>query len=440
MAFRYEDATKDEILARARLLENRKLGDLGFEFSALEGTRGRHEVGHAIESFFGIPRNSRRDADFPSAHIELKVVPLRKRARGLTTKERTVLSMIDFDGIVLETWETATVRKKLNILFVFFQDLEGRPKSEFPIKKVLLWQPDSEVAALLKSDWERVRTKIRQGLAHELSESDGRIMGPCTKGVDSRHLRRQPFSDAKARSRAFALKQAFTKKLYMPPMNEEQLLETTQAANLEDELLSRFSQYVGRTVGSVGDELGVPLSSAKSYAAGVVRRAFGASNARAHIKEFDETGLTLRITRVNDELFPYEAISFRAFDYFQLLEESWEDSALLSHVEYMLLVPLQAPKRTTPQSESVFGRPLFWRPTSSDLTTIAREWELYRLEIRDGKANHLTPASETTAIHVRPHGRNREDTSPAPGEPHARKQSFWLNQPYIQSILKSAPA
>jgi DNA mismatch repair protein MutH len=157
---------------------------------------------------------------------------------------------------------------------------------------------------------------------------------------------------------------------------------------------------------------------------------------RAHIKEFEVTGLTLRITRVNNDSYPYEAISFRAFDYFELLEESWEDSSLLSDVEYILLIPIHAPSRSTPQHESTFGSPVFWRPTADDLTLIAQEWELYRLEIRHGKANHLSPASETTAIHIRPHGRNREDTKPAPGEPHARKQSFWLNRPYIRAILK----
>lgn len=436
MPFHYEDATEDEILARARLLEGMKLGQLGFRFSASEGATGRHEVGHAIESFFGIPRNSRSEADFPGAKIELKVVPLRKSFRGLTTKERTVISMIDFDGIVLETWETASVRKKLNILFVFFEHLDERPKEEFTIKKVLHWKPDAEVNAFIKTDWERVRLKIRQGLAHQLSESDGRIMGPCTKGVDSKHLRRQPFSEAKARSRAFALKQAFTKTLYRPPSAEEQVLETTEAPDLEHQLTGRFSRFVGRTVGSVGDELGVPRSTAKSYAAAVTRRAFGASSANAHIKEFEETGLTLRITRVNEGLYPYEAVSFRAFDYFELLDESWEDSALLSDVEYMLLIPLYAPRRTTLQSESAFGSPVFWRPTSDELTLIAREWELYRLEIRDGKANHLTPSSETVGIHVRPHGRNSGDTKPAPGVPRARKQSFWLNQRFIQKILK----
>ena len=44
-------------------------------------------------------------------------------------------------------------------------------------------------------------------------------------------------------------------------------------------------------------------------------------------------GITLRVARVSPDLMPYEAPSFPAFRYRELLEESWEDSDLLSQVE-----------------------------------------------------------------------------------------------------------
>jgi len=280
MAFDYRTATEREILAFARTLEGKRLGDLGYGFAAVEGARGRQEVGHAIEAFFGIPRNSRAEADFPEAGIELKVVPLRRTSRGLGSKERTVISMINFEQLVLESWETASVRKKLKILFVFFEHLDGVSKSEFPIRRVSLWAPDEQTDVLIASDWERVRAKIRLGLAHQLSESDGRIMGPCTKGVDSHHLRAQPFSEQKAKSRAFALKPAFTTWLYREPLvrEQEQLLGASESADFELQLIDRFARYVGRTVGDVADALGVPRSTSKNYSAAVARRAFGASS------------------------------------------------------------------------------------------------------------------------------------------------------------------
>ena len=108
------------------------------------------------------------EADFPGAGIELKVVPMRRTGRGLGIKERTVISMIDYDALVLQTWDTAKVRSKLHILFVFFEHLDGRPKAEFPIRRVLMWKPDERTDAFLRADWERVNAKVRHGLAHQL--------------------------------------------------------------------------------------------------------------------------------------------------------------------------------------------------------------------------------------------------------------------------------
>ena len=101
--------------------------------------------------------------------------------------------MIDFNGLVLETWDTASVRHKLKMFFVFFEHLTNyTPKSSFPIRAILYWEPDTWTNDFIRDDWVRVLTKVRHGLAHELSESDGRLMGPCTKGVDSRSFRSQP--------------------------------------------------------------------------------------------------------------------------------------------------------------------------------------------------------------------------------------------------------
>ena len=193
---------------------------------------------------------------------------------------------------------------------------------------------------------------------------------------------------------------------------------------------------MGRTIEDVGAELAAPPSDAKSYSAAVVRRIFGAKDFRTRIVEFEEMGLTPRITRVRDDLMPYEALSFPAFRYRPLLEETWEDSDLLARIEYMLLVPVHGPTKTTPQKDCTLGTPVFWRPSAEELDLIRREWEIYRVEIREKRADRLTPASRTTAIHVRPHARDARDTDDAPGIGPLVKKSFWLNQPFVRDILR----
>ncbi|MFN8233443.1 MAG: MutH/Sau3AI family endonuclease [Actinomycetota bacterium] len=339
-----------------------------------------------MEHFFGIPRNSRSEADFPGAGIELKVVPLVRSGNKLRVKERTVISMIDYGALAQETWATASVRKKLRVLFVFFEHIPDFPKTAFPIRTVVLWEPDAATESFIRADWERVWTKVRHGDAHLLSESDGRIMGPCTKGADSTALKRQPFNPEPAKSRAFALKPAFTLDLYERTVRrrlEESLVAnhvTSPTAEFEARLLERFEHFEGRTVDDVAAELGVPPSNAKSYAAMVMRRAFGAKSFRAKIREFEQMGLTPRMTRVGPNLMPYEALSFPAFRYSELLEETWEDSDLLSRIEYMLIVPVHGESKSAARQLPLSGTLCSWRPTASELDTIRREWEVFRLD------------------------------------------------------------
>lgn len=446
-ALDYSSASEEEILKKARELRGKRLGDIPYAtFEALTGGTGRGEVGHAIEAFFGIPQNSLSMPDFPGAGIELKVVPLRRTGRGLGVKERTVISLIDYMSLPDESWAAASVRKKLKILFVFFEHIDEQPKPTFPIREVLLWEPDARTDALLRADWERVFTKVRQGRAHELSESDGAIMGPCTKSATGLARRAQPFGNQPAKPRAWALKPSFTWRLYQAitkPMSAESLLEDlglNAAEDFEARLLDRFSPFVGRTVEDVGVELAVPPSDAKSYSAAVVRRVFGAKGFRTKIVEFEEMGLTPRTTRVRDDLMPYESLSFPAFRYYPLLEESWEDSDLLARIEYMLFVPVHGQTKSTPQKDCTLGVPVFWHPSAAELELIRREWEIFRLEIREGKADHLTPASQTKAIHVRPHSRDGRDTDDAPAVGPVVRKSFWLNRPFVQDILQKGSA
>jgi DNA mismatch repair protein MutH len=83
----------------------------------------------------------------------------------------------------------------------------------------------------------------------------------------------------------------------------------------------------------------------------------------------------------------------------------------------------------------VIGHPVFWRPSADQLTTIEREWTTFRDLIIAGKAGELPTESQTTAIHVRPHGRDATDRDPTPGGGSQTRKSFWLNKRFVQSIL-----
>ena len=445
--FDYRHAIEEDIVRFGRALKGTAVGQIaGALLGAPTPAQGKGEVGLAIERYFGIPQNSRSEADFPGAGVELKIVPMVRSSGRLVVKERTSLTMINYMNIVNETWETAHVRTKLKILFVFVEHLPGRPKKEFPIRQVLLWKPSPRQGALLRTDWERVRDTVEKGLAHELRESEGRIMGPATKAAHSRARRPQPVTtfSSHAKPRAFALKPSFTKALYDDSMHRgpiESLIENLSLAEVnrfEHEVFRRFDRYVGLTLGEVGDSLEVPGSTGKGYIGAVLRRAFGAHSPRAKIREFEEMGISVKTTRISPDGMPYEAMSFPAFRYLELIEEIWEESTLLTQLDGLLFVPCLGVTKSTPHADCVIQQPFLWRPQATQFETLRAEWEMFRDAIRAGNADRLPTAASTEMIHVRPHARDSSDTDVAPVVGPVVKKSFWLNRAFVARLVAAS--
>ncbi len=434
-SFDYKTASEAEIVELANELPGLSLGDIpGSAFESRAPQRGRAEAGHAIEAYFGIPRNSRREADFPAAGVELKSVALVETSLGLRADQRTVISQINYQKLAIESWSDASVRKKLRLLLVFFERLRDAPKQSWLIRHFTLWAPDHVGLAAIESDWNRVRDKVLAGLAHELTEADGRVLGPCTKGASGKDTRVQPFSEVPAKPRAWALKQSFTLGIY-----EESRSSTPDYALIVElaglhRLMSGMKAFVGSTINDVADEVGRTRSGAKNYAASVVRAAVdvieppGARSSGAFPQ--------IKSARTSELGVPYEAVSFPAFKHLELVEERWEESTLLSYLEHVLFIPVVGSLKATPQGECVVGTPLYWRPNAEQLEGISVEWHRYRDLIENGDADRLPTARQTRYIHVRPHARNAADRDAAPGGSHIKK-SFWLNKPFVAEILAS---
>lgn len=446
--FDYRFAVEKDIVRLGRTLVGLRLGDIrGATFNAKTPVKGKGETGIALERFFGIPSNSRSEADFPGAGIELKVVPLIRSGNTYRVKERTVIGMINYSELVKETWAGAQVRRKLAILFIYVEHLPGKPKKDFPIRRVLLWRPSEDQERTIQRDWETVRAKVSVGFAHELTESDGRLMGPCTKARDSSTSVPQPVTifSPTAKPRAFALKPSFTLSLYRqetaPAETVESLMENLGIKDidpLEARILNRFREFVGKPLGGIALELGVPLSDGKGFAGGLIRRLAGARSTRTRIKEFVETGVTTKGTRIDPTGLPYEAMSFPHFRYLELIEEDWNESTFLTQLDGLLIVPFRGQVRQTPAPDCRLGMPILWRPDAEETELAESEWTMFRNLVREGKAKELPGEASTEMIHVRPHARDGTDTLPAPVVGPVVKKSFWLNRRFVAKLLTRA--
>lgn len=451
MAIRYSQfdgdaATEAEVLEYAKKLRGKRLRDVlpasGRVAESKPGDKGA--VGQLVERAFGLARSSEQRPDFGNAGIELKVVPLKRSSRSVRSKERTSVTMIDYGALVDETWHTAKVRKKIEkILFVFYYHVDKGNPLDTVIEETVLWIPQGELLPQLRSDWSVVRKKVLDGLAHEISEGDGRVLGAATKGAGGGKLVDQPRNQAvRAKPRAWALKPALTTWLYeekrsgkKPVISLRDALKLKPAEGFEDAVLQRLESYEGRTLAEVAKLLGVPISKAKSAAAILVRRAIGVLDEKALIREFKERGIRIKIVPLSPAGRPYEAMSFPKFNHMEVWKEEWEESDLLQQLDRMLVVPLVRAERKTPKERQVWGRAFFWSPSADQLNGIECEWRDYCRRIQAGEANKLPGASQTRYIHVRPHARDRGDTELAPRVGQVVKKCFWLNQDFIARVV-----
>lgn len=184
----------------------------------IEGNKGK--FGQILERyFFGYECNSDSEPDFPCG-LELKVTPLKRLQNGsLSPKERLVCNIINFETIINESWENSSfLRKNQNMLVIQYIDpLDNNvDRLDYKIVKVFIHKIDNnfEHYEQFKNDWLTITSKIIAGRAHELSESDTRYLGACTKGATAAtSFRRQPNSEQPAKQRAFSFKTTYMKSL-----------------------------------------------------------------------------------------------------------------------------------------------------------------------------------------------------------------------------------
>lgn len=222
MLQQYNPDNKDSILKYAKLLEGTTLREI-LPNEIIEtmrkdeqGNKGR--LGQKIERyFFGYECNSDTQPDFPCG-LELKVTPLKVNKNGsISPKERLVCNIINYHNIIDEEWETSSfLNKNKEMLIIKYIDPMNKDISQldYEIVDVNIHNILEEDAEQFEEDWNIIVNKIRDGRAHELSESDTLYLGACTKGATAAtSLRSQPNSEEPAKQRAFSFKTKYMKEL-----------------------------------------------------------------------------------------------------------------------------------------------------------------------------------------------------------------------------------
>ncbi len=453
--------TKEEIEKLGKEVVGKTFGELGDYKYDLEDFNYKGGMGVLMEeNVFEYEANSDANPDFYDAGIELKVTPIKKNKNGTySAKERLVLNIINYMEEYKKTFETSSFWHKNETLYLmFYLWEEGVPRSDYKIVKQMLYNYPDEDLLIIKQDWELIINKVRNGLAHELSEADTLYLGACPKGQNKDSLRRQPFSNIPAMQRAYCLKISYMTNLVRTKvMNDkaENIITAEELKNnsFEESLYNKIKKYIGMSREELISLFGLNIKSKD-----VIERIFANMlEIKGKVNETDEflkANITCKTIRVNENNTITESMSFPSFKYDEIIYEDWETSTLrniFSENKYLFVI--------FKEKNNVFyfeGIKLWNMPTSILDNDVRAVWEKTVNVIKSGNIvksqkrlangklvlyNNFPGMSENRVAHVRPHARDASDCYELPfadnitGLTKYTKHCFWLNSDYIRSVI-----
>lgn len=404
----------------------------------LENLRDRGRLGTLIEKYYfnQEPPND-HNPDFPEAGVELKVTGVVKHKSGrYVAKERLVLTMINYDHIVNESWNSnAFYNKCKKMLIMFYQYARDIPVIErkFVLPPLMYEIPVNDLP-VIKADWEKIQGKVLEGKAHELSEGDTFYLGACRKGAGGtkEKLRSQPFSTVLAPGRAFSLKQGYLSRLILDAQEENQL-GVTEETSFEEATQKRFASYIGKTIETLSEELNHHKRNKnhKNFHREIATKIL--ANGGSSVAEISKAGIEMKTVRLQANGKPRESMSFPAFDFLHIGNETWEESSFFEKIERKFLFVVF---RTGPDKVERLEKAGYWNMPFEDRKEAERVWHDTQRRVAIN-AHDLPGMTESHVAHVRPKAKDGTDKGITPQGDWRTKQCFWLNASYIAEVVSS---
>lgn len=419
------------------------------------------------EHHFGMKPDSRAEADFPKANLELKVTPFKiNKNNTISAKERLSLSMINFDDIIENDFFQSNVWEKMeNILLVYYEWEKELERLDYIIKYVYLYSPTTEDLEIIKRDYSKIRNKVEKGLAHELSERDTMYLGASPKGRNSRDVVTQPRSDIVAMKRGFSLKSSYMTTLLRncikPSHDAESVVKNIVFEDFEEYITNKINSFSNQKIDDLFRiHFDGKIPTAKNKYSLLINRLLGVKT--KYIDEFEKANIQIKTIRRQKKGTIKESMSFPAFNIIEFIHEEWEESELYSmfmETKFLFVVFDE-----TSDGFKLSGS-MFWEmPEEMINTTLKEEWEMTKKIFTDGIVltptlqknnkivvkNNLPKKAQTEITHLRPHASlsyyvingigygsgKLIHTDLLPNGDRMVKQCFWLNNNFIKKIIK----
>ena len=299
--------------------------------------KSKGQYGNYIEKYFyGYHPNNDSAADFDKIGVELKVTPFKVNKNGsISAKERLVLTILNYMEENLDDFYSTHLWEKCSkILLLFYNGLiPDKTMADYIIEKVFLFEWFEEDMKVILEDYKRITEKIKQGKAHELSESDGNYLSTCTKGAGKgKDFRSQPFSDEPAKQRAWELKSSYmtyliNNKIFNQKEQESVVATAKGEKKTFTEIISeKILAYKGMTEAELYEKFDIN-PKAKGKNSTLVRKILGLTGDIEKTQEFQKANMNLRVIRVNKDGLPKEDSPFKTYNFKELVANGeWEES------------------------------------------------------------------------------------------------------------------
>ena len=425
----------------------------------IEKNGGKGSLGQMVEElYFQIENNSRPEADFAEAGMELKCTPLKKSNKDkYLIKERLVCNMIDYVQVVNEDFEHSHFYLKCQLmLLLFYLHVQGADKLDLEFLISILWRFPEKDLAIIRHDYETIINKIKSGKAHELSEGDTLYLGACRKGQKGDALRKQPNSPEMAVGRAFSLKPAYMRTILdwaiksgknhlnslQPEKSSLVSMRELRTLSFEDIVLKRFSPFIGKPFKTLAKKLNVDISNNPKNLFATIASAIASNNKHFNVNRSDEflkAGLTMKAIRVQANNKIKEAMAFENIDYQEVYEnDNWTDSRLYEIFSSRFLFVIFK-EQTKDKGDYILDKVFFWTMPQQDLAGAEEYWEHIRTNVLENHIDHqyFWKAGDNKKFHVRPKAKDSRDLADNPNGGKCKKFCYWFNNDYVRNIVSN---
>lgn len=207
--------------------KGKTISQIKSELNIIQNNMKKGASGLIVENLLGVKNNNNSNADLPEIGCEIKVLPIQKNKNGeIKAKEPTQIQMINYFEVANEVFETAKIRKKINLTFwiVYLAKLDGKAlaQDDYKIIDYFIDHPNEDKIVIFKQDFELIQDYIIRGLADKLSCSMGQYLEPKTKGKNNQDKTDAPDGKGgkiKVRRRAFYYKKNYTNGQIIPNLD-----------------------------------------------------------------------------------------------------------------------------------------------------------------------------------------------------------------------------